>query len=443
MSEGFNAVPFADYDGQKSFFLKRGDGSLANPYDSPNHFFKNQQVIGPFGEALTADRFDHVSVNFANNQLNTKFDVKPSVLTGDGSTGVANSSAYVDGGTTGSALVESLDVVRYINGHSMQIQFTASFTGNGIGYAGGFGSDNGFPLKYDNGVLSFGYLDEGVETGFTQLDTSFITGFDASKLNVYMVLAGYLGVANPVLFCRKGGEWYKVAEIQTEGLLDNPHVKYPAFPIAIKASSNCIVKSGSWNGSTFGSSAKNNQDRYIIFPNIPLNDANTTNYGEHVLAANTNVQTIAVFHAKNTFNGKPNLTRAKLISVTITADPPSTGEGTVTVQIVKNPQFTTPPVYTSVSVDDSVVEYDVKSPATETGPSAVYDQNGTYDTVFTAAFLHYSATNKSGTTESSSTDPERLGAFLRPDETMAIIARNTSATAVTLRYSLSWVEESS
>lgn len=400
--------------------------------------------IGAFGEQIAGSKLDDISVQFQYDQLNTDFDLNATAtaVTGDGAIQSINSYAEASSATTGTATIQSRDSIRYRPGHSGFGDFTASFSGTGTGYAGSHDASDGFALKLVNDNASFGYVKGGVETGSSgaagfddeatwngNLDVSTI---DWTKLQIFRVTFGYLGVANPTLWIRKD-KWYTLHTVRTESRLTGTHVDNPVFPMRIRAENGMTVRTGSWNGGTIGVDSSVGS-RGFAFPNTVLINGVAAEQGEMTLTG-TNVGTIVIFNSKLTFQSKTNKVKARLTSYEFIIDIPAGNVlGTVAVQIVGQPTLSGVPTYADINTNSSIMQYD-HTPGT--GASVNYASGGF---PILTNNLNYVGTAKGGTSQVATIDAESIGAFAYAGDTFAIIAKDLAGNNVTVRARLNFEE---
>lgn len=401
----------------------------------------NENFNGVFGESVAEARQDEITVQFQYNYYDEQFDVTPEVVTGDGSTSVADSLATVSSASVGTASRSSRDSIRYIPGHTGYVYFTASFNGAGKGKAGSFDDENGFILSIDNGVASFGYLKSGVEKGSNGdngLDnqsewngSTNISNIDLTKLNIFMITFGYLGVANPTLWVKKD-KWSVLHTVKTEGVLELTHVDTPVFPMSIYAENGTTVKSGSWSAGTIGRDS-NIGARGFGFPNTPIIDGTAAEQGE-ALMVGTAVNPIVLFRSKATFKSKVNNVKARLTGFTFEVDVPTGNTiGAVVFQLIGNPTITGTPTWQDINLNSSIIEYahtnGVGSGVTTSGGGVIVTKT-----------VDYVGSNKGGSTSDASIDAESLGAFAYRNDVFAIVAKDLNGNGVTARVSLNWEE---
>jgi hypothetical protein len=404
-------------------------------------FLDNVAMVDAFGQLIVEEIKSNVSVNFADGRLDTNFDVKEPILSGDGAATASAGYAQVSS-TTGSACVESRDSLRYINGRGFVNFFTAYFDGDGVGWAGGFDGEtlhDGFPIRYDGTQkkLEFGYLREGVFTSAVEVDMTDLN-IKPNKMNIFAVMGGFLGVANPTLLVRKG-TWQAAAVIETEGNLEGTHVRLPAFPLSIRSEGNMTVRAGSWHAGTAGDAGKV-QDRGFSYPNQPFGlvageNPPTAPRGRLTLSGNT-VSTLFTLRSKDTYNGLPNKVKADIIDLNVTVEPTATS-GVVQVQIIGNPTIAGS-AYSDIS-ESSVLEIDDN----ENGPASGAYIPGTSGGVLIGKPINIIYAGSGGQRVQGG-EGEILVDELSLDgiagETLAVIARDLDGNNVTIDWSLTWIE---
>lgn len=430
-------------------------GGLENPASMPNSdgkdvqtnaigFIDNIAFVDSFGQLVCDKQVSNVSVNFANGLFDEIFDVKAPETTGDGATTASNGYAEVSSAASGTAEVESRDSVRYSNGRGFFTVFTASFEGDGVGWAGGFDNTDGFPLRFTGSTdtLEFGHLESGVFSGVVDIDHSAL-GLDSSKINIWAVLGGFLGVANPVLLV-KMDTWKLAGTIRTEGRLTETHTRLPAFPMKIRAENGMTVKSGSWHAGTIGTAEKV-QDRGFSYPNQiftntgdPGNPPNSVR-GRLTLSG-TDLATAFILHSKLLYNGLPNKVKADVIGITIDITP-SPNSGTIQVQLVGNPSGLSPsPSYSDIS-PSSVLEIDDSPDAEATGQYQSGTSTG--DLVGEPININYTGSGGFfGTSQGGSgqTLVDELSLDGIADETLALLIRDLDGNGVTILWNITWIE---
>lgn len=380
--------------------------------------------IFPFGELNAEQRGDDVSVQFQYPFYNTDFDLNAAVIVGGATATVADGYLELESGVGESVAVTSKNSIRYRPGHSGYAQFTASFSGAGVGSCGvWFPGEDGFFIRVNNGVMQLGYEKNGTETVTSAVGRTFEGGtipidlIDLTKINIYRIMFGYLGVANPVYEIKLNGRWYVLGTIQTEGKLTATHISNPVLPIGFKAEGVMTMRTASWNGGKLG-------DSDIVGARFFSANNNET-------LAGTAVGAVANFLNKTTYKGVTNRVKAKLLRYSIYVDAPATGSGTVEFIIRKNATLSGTPSWTDVDADNSVMQFDTV---------ATYASGGKQ--IFVAHVGYASGTGATadtgGATEQAAQD---FGLFLLPGETATITAQNVAGSEnVTVRVVFNWVE---
>ena len=401
----------------------KNDGSIVNVAEVLER--AGSVNVWPFGETLTGSKRDDISIQYQYPFVNTSFDFRAPVTTGDGAVVQADSLLQLSA-TTGTAEVESIDATSYRPGHSGFIDFTASFTGSGKAIIGGKGA---FQIRYDNGALSFGYVKGGEFVG-VPVDT---TGLHLDKLNIWRIIYGYLGVANPVLMVKRG-IYRTVATVQTEGEIDSTHVDDPNFPAFHRVEGACVLKSGSFAAGVIDD-GESVGFRSFVFPNTPISDGAGVDQGDVTLVGSV-VSTLAVFRNKLEYQARTNTVRAFLSLWTVYVESPATGAGDVVFQVITNPTLSGTPTYASIDADSSVIEVDHTA---GTGASVTYASGGR---VILQTQLPYAAGqgNRPGAASFTATEASQLGASLAAGDTLVIVAKDKDGNGVVVRSSIGWRE---
>lgn len=377
-------------------------------------------LVGIFGEVLSGQMVSDVQLSFSN-ELNTDYDVN-TALTGDGAAALVGQTAQASS-TTGTARIESKGKIRYRAGHTGIIRFTFSCTGSGTCYGGGFDSDAGFFLKVANGVDSFCYRNSSGDVCdpiLQENEDGFRTStIDYSKLNIFEIKYGYLGVANPELSVYADSGIYRISEIHTQNRLTDAHSGAPVFPIAIETSGAATAKSASWQGGTLGHLFESGFGRPF--------QGNFTG----TLAAAGALDTLVNFKNSTTRSDALTATDARLLTFRFFVDTPSgTNTGTVEFKIWKNATLSGAGSYTAVSDGNSIMEYDT---------SVDYSSGGTTRLV---DWVLWTGSNKGGSTGGDVEDAEKIGLIASPGDVFTITAQNVGigTDTVTWRLAFNWEE---
>jgi len=399
-----------------------------------------QSLTFPFGEQLVGFKQDDISVQFQYNYLDTQFSVKTSTTGVGASVGVQDSVAYAETLAPGeTSYICSKDSIRYVSGHSGYAIFTlgGDVTDGGYVHGGGFNPNmsNGFIITIDSvgSGLHFGFLKNGVQKGSNYengLDEVVNHGLALLNLNIYMIMFGYLGVANPMLFVKVNGLWKLLHMVDTEGKTTETHTSTPVFPICIMSHDGAKAITASWNGGIIGNTQLIGL-RPFHFPiqllgADPLEGTATT--------VGTAVKTIVAFKSLDLFHGKSNNVKARLTRYTINVYVPAGNVyGEVVFQLIKYSNFTGTPNWVNINSDSSVIQYDHTSGI----GSAIVPTSGA---VIDQGLVSYTGSLKGATVTRAILEAEKIGAYAYAGDTFAIIAKDRGGNGVTVSVSFNWEE---
>ena len=367
-------------------------------------------LVGAFGELLVGQKKDDVNVKFIYDYYNTDFELKPAVVEGSGSGAVEGGLVKaIASGVNDSALVSSKNSIRYRTGHTGYVDFTLMREGDsGFVMGGGFDSD-GFFVKYDIDTDKWAVGRRYADTDYIETEDVFngncpIDELDSTKLNIFRVVFGYLGAANPT-FMVKLDRWYVLHVIKTENRLTTPTVRNPSFPVSIYAEGGATALSASWNGGVIDGASVETGARFF---DESLSET----------LSGTSVSTLGTFRNKTTFFGIPNKVKAQLIRYEFVVDAPSSGYGTVEFKIYKNAVLSGTASYADLDTNNSVLEVDLVQN---------YASGGR--TIFTEHVQYASSGGNGSKTGGSESLPAlELSLSLLPGETATITARNVAGT---------------
>ncbi len=278
----------------------------------PKDFGGKSQFNTTFGEGVIGWRSDSISCQFQYS--NSVRDVLAST-SGSGTTANANSMASVNiTGAVGSSTLTSRDSVRYRPGHECVAQFTTLYTGAQVGvkqYHGFLNGVNGACFGTQDGVFGVYVIANSVETFIpsSAFSETAYTGLgfthDPTKLNLYMVQFGWLGVA-PITFSMYMGHilgWRVVHVYDMVNIATQPHLGNPSLPLAAKVSrasgsgSAAAVHTASWRaGVVAGEQEVNSSERWFANTQLDVAPAGTANIRYNLLTLNN----------KSTYQGKTN-----------------------------------------------------------------------------------------------------------------------------------------
>lgn len=288
-------------------------------------FAGRQALASVFGEAITGERVDDVSVQFQYN--NSTNDLVIGAPTGTGGQSNANSMMRVTSGAgVGGQTVFSMDAIRYRPGHEAFSQYTARFFGSRVGvnqFAGIGNNEDRVCFGTKDGVFGSWFKEGGNDSIFTP-QSSFSedvldgtggkdnpSGFkiDITKEIIFMPIYGWLGIA-PIFWMLYAGHelgWI-VAHIQDEtNASEEPHLQNPSLPmvcetICTAGTGEAYVETSSWRAGTVAGRETNNAStrRFGTFAiDIDATQA-TTGDSTHMFS----------LKSKTTFQGKSNHVKA-------------------------------------------------------------------------------------------------------------------------------------
>jgi len=371
-----------------------------------------------FGESIVGHKIADINIQFQYN-IATK-DVT-STVANSATVTQANSTAVISSGTNaaGSAELESVDVLRYRAGHEGFAFFTAAFT-TGVAdshqYAGIYSDDDGFLIGYDGVNFSAGFRKATSDTFTTQanfsldnLDGNGDSGFtlDPTKLNIYRISFGWLGVA-PVTFEVFAGVkngWIPFHQIEFHNLQTTTSINNPVLPVKMEAvnsgnTTDLVVKTGSWSAGIVNG-AKNPAGRHFATDNSKSVGVSTL----------TNILTL-----KNviTFQSKTNRVKVLLKSVSGATE----GNKPVVVRLLKDATLGGTPSYSNIDATNSVIQLDTAGTTVTGGTLELPLAMAKADSLFEKV--------------------EELEITILPGETLTIAAISSNANDVT--NSVRWEE---
>jgi hypothetical protein len=330
----------------------------AAPVKTTDRDFAGRQNFNTvFGEAVVGWRNDDVSVMFQYN--NSTRDVTQTV-TGSGVITNSTEQASVALGTgVGSAVIASKAPIRYRPGHEAVSQFTSMFIGAQSGvnqYHGMLNGVDGITFGTKDGVFGTWFIEGGVET-FTprsswigdKLDGTGPSGFilDFTKVNIYMVSFGWLGVA-PIIYSIYTGPtfgWVVCHSLDKVNTGTTPHINNPSLPISVKVSrasgtgTIAEIRTSSWRGGVVGGSSETAADRW--FAHTVLNVS---------IAAGLTRNNVFTIKNTSTFQGKTNHVVMELAIVTFD----NAGNKTVAFFGTKNAELVGASAYVDVDSTNSI-----------------------------------------------------------------------------------------
>ena len=338
-------------------------------------YLNRQGHVGIFGDQIVSPRLDDISVQF---QYNIASNDVTSAVTGSGVV-EHNGTNFMrvragTGAAAGTAKATSVDTVRYRTGHDIYVYFTCYFSApaaNGKQYIGLLDAVDGVAIGYNGTNFGTLYRSGGADvfkpqSGFnknTMLAESFGDGsgyvLDPSKVNLYRINLGYLGIA-PIIFEVYGGTdfgWIPFHVMEFTNQQTTTHLQNPILPMRVEVEStgNAVldIHTPSWNAGVLIDRQDEKADRFQTARNSKTSVSTETN----------------IFTLKNlaTFQGKVNHIVSELISISASAD----GAKNVIVYFKKNATLGGSPSYANIDAVNSVLQIDTAG-TTVTGGTLMY-----------------------------------------------------------------------
>jgi hypothetical protein len=404
---------------------------------------RNDEYLGAFAERIAEARNVQIAVKF-DYGLGIGWQIDPPTLTGDGLVEhiPARSTARI-ASTTGTAYLETAQRFRYKPSQSGYAWCTASFAGQGEGEVVFGDRQNGIGLRMAGGVLSAYIRRDGTLTHQTTGDlrdrhppAGPVASCNFSGLNIFFFDMGYLGIYPPTIqMLGTDGRMHTLHQFATSGgALQGSHLASPLLPVSYWTSGAMSLEVASIGAGTMGNNGGINNRGYT-WPSSPIINGTAPEGGQFTLAANTNVQTVAIMRSMPTLEGRTNHVRSRLADFRLDAGPSpgNTDIGVVYLQILP---ITDPATQLTGTLDDwqrisdSVIEYHA---------GVTYNSGTvTLDPVI-SLHQHYTGT-KSGapSAAASALDPLKFRRLAKPGQMFAVVAKTRGGHAVPIRWEISW-----
>lgn len=362
----------------------------------------------PFGEVLTANLIPRVNLTFSYN-INP--DLVKSTVAGSGAITQGNSLAIVNttAALNSSALLESIEPIRYITGIGCIARFTALFTPGKAGSVQEIGIGDG------NDALVFGYngasfginrrqngVNNWVEQGAFNVDT--LDGNGPSKIildqtlgNIYQISYQWLGfgeiwfsVEYPAI-----GKFIRIHRIKYANQNSVPSIFNPTLPMRVYAANTTNNTAISVKTASFGAFiTADDKDRGLYHA---VDNAKTG------ITTETNIITI---RNNALFSSKTNRVPIHIVNLSLSTD----GTKIVKFRLIKNATLGGSPSYTALNANTSVISSDVAGTTVSGGTLVTSLQMGKADSRFF--------------------DLSNLQIKVYPGETLTVSAQSTSSTDV-------------
>lgn len=375
----------------------------------------NASPLTAFGESDTSESTPKIQLQFPYN-INT--DIVNTDVTNSGTVTQSDSMAVVSSGTTtgSTALLESVDVLKYNAGQGGKVRFTALFETGGVAgttQIAGYGdTTDGFSFGFDGATFGIFRYQNGNKNFTAQtawnVDPFDGTGpsgqtLDTTKGNIFQIKFQYLGFGDIFYYVedKATGEFQLVHIDKYAGSQTVPSIYNPSLPVSVfvdngATTTDLVVKSASMFAAIEGKDEE-------------IGPINTT---RNSTASSTNTNMITIRN-KSTFASKTNRVRIKIILFTAATD----GTQPVTFDIYRN-QTITAPTYNDISTNTSVVDVD------KVGTIGVIDGKDVTSIQLSK-------------TDSDKFFLKDLDITVAPGETLTVVANGTNAGSA---VSLTWRE---
>lgn len=321
-------------------------------------YAQRQQINAVFGDRWVANRIPDVLVQF---QYGTNEHLVDETTTGTGAISVTDAVCTLSTGAgIGKAVLESHELVRYQPGFDGYCYFTAAISPGETGVTqrvGVFDEQNGYWIGCVDGAGIMGARTGGSDqTHAIDFDS---LGLDLSKLNIYRIGWGWLGVA-PVVFevylgLEKGWGVLHVHEWALNKQVV-PSTEQPSHKVRVEIERTSgtgeeTIKTCSWSAGRVGTNHGFT---------LPSNVGHVAE-AEH-LTVNNEQNLLTIFNV-NTYNGELNKVVAQLEVVALSTD----GNKNVRFRLYKGASVTASDTFTAVDSGHSTMLYFPNSSAISGG----------------------------------------------------------------------------
>lgn len=366
-----------------------------------------------FGEKVVGIRSHDISVAF-NYNISTR-DVTVTDTGGGTSEYDQNTLKLTPGTGVGKASAQSKNTVTYRPGTEAFGMFTIAFEGGGEeGLSQEIGimdSANGFFVGFNGEQFSVALRKDSVTTwipeySFNGEDISWLA---KTKLNIYMIRYGWLGIAPISYYVYFGPEqrWVRMHSIDLTNKQTLPHINTPILPICILSERTAgtgtskIMRTGSWRGGVVSGEVEPGH-RQFAFANSKAG----------ITTTRTNIFTLS---NKSTYQGVTNRTPILLELISVASD----GAKPVEITVVENTTLGGTPSFADIDENNSVIEVD------------------TAGTTLTGGDLKFASSL--GKSDSEVIPLVVYKYHLHPGDTMTFAARATSTTT-DITFAVNWGE---
>jgi len=274
--------------------------------------------------------------------------------------------------TSGTARVQTIENLRYFAGREAELMATAKYTigaTNSFQRAGLFDDQDGFWIGYSGETFGVGIRKGGTDTFISKMsfnvdkvDGNGKSGFilDTTKINIYRISYGYLGIA-PVNYQVYGGYkvgWVTMHTHDISNISNVTHINKPYLPLRSEVinsgnNTNIVLQSGSIYCGTIDGDADA----------VGASSREFSYKRSVAITAGTDIR-VVVFHNKATYGGTVNKIEDLLLKIGIAV------EGTKPVRLdlykINTPTGGT---WTNIDTANSNMEVSIDTTISLTGAS--------------------------------------------------------------------------
>lgn len=403
------------------FWQWQGDAKTGSGYITNRDPAGRQGLNTVFGDAIHASRITNINVQFQYNI--SSYDVN-TTLVGTGSATQSLHQAILSTGVsaTGSAMLESIDTLRYLPGHDGYALFTTEFSTPEIGsnqLIGIHDATDGFIIGFINTDFCVIRRKDSVDEIIKQTDFNLhkLNGItDEPHLNinflfgnVWRINYGWLGHATIVFEVMSNeGEWIPFHRFNYPNSTLGTSIGNPVLPMRMEVTktsgtANVTMKTGSWNAGVINSQSALCCNRYQSFA---ISSTLTS------LSTLTNIFTLKSVSAFQTVRNK---VRTMDLFLSASCD----GTKLVSIKLIKNAILGATATYTFIDSANSTIQYDTTTTNVSGGTTLLALQLGKSD--------------------SRSIDLSGYFIDIRPTETLTFAAISTLTSDI--QIATRWAEE--
>lgn len=373
----------------------------------------NDPDLTIFGESVIGFRSHDISIAFNYNISTDDVTIED---TGTGTSEFDQNTIKLTPGTgVGLAQARSRKTVTYRPGTEAFGMFTIVFENGGeSGLNQGLGimdGSDGFFIGYEGSQFSIARRKGGVTiwTPESEFNGEDISWLDKTKLNIYMIRYGWLGIGPISYYVYFGPDrkWIRMHSTDLTNKQTLPHINTPILPICAFSErltgtgTNAVMRSGSWRGGIVNGGEEDPRRQFAF-----------TNSKAGVSTALTNIFTLS---NKNIFQGVTNKTSILLELISIASD----GTKNLEISMQENATLGGTPSFTDINTTNSVMEVDIAGTTVTDGIFRFATSLGKVDSEVVPLIIYKY--------------------IIHPGETMTFAARAISGTTE-VTYAVNWGE---